>query len=195
MTLNYKKVLVNGYSDVLLYILSNASRQGIPLTLYILESRPSCNGHLMFEQLKKLGFDCKIVVDCSVGCALEMVDYVISGAAAVTENGGIINKIGTYTLSMCANVLKKPVYVFTENFKFFRTFAISQKDIPAEANLSNEFGVCTNNLGVTLKLKDEEVFSPSCDFTPNNLITYIVSDSRIFKTSCVSDEFLQLFNL
>jgi translation initiation factor eIF-2B subunit alpha len=33
---------------------------------------------------------------------MEEVDMVLSGAEAVVENGGIINRVGTYTTAICA---------------------------------------------------------------------------------------------
>ena len=195
MTSSNQKILVKGHSELLKYILVKASQRGTPLTLYILETRPQCDGYRMFDELQKLNIQCKLVVDSAIGVILEDVDYVISGAEAVTENGGVINKIGTYTLAICANAMKKPVYVFAENYKFLRTFVINQSDIPKDANLRDEFTPCQIPGVPNLRFKKEDVVCPSCDFTPNNLISFIVSDSRIFKTSCVSDEFLQLFNL
>ena len=62
----------------------------------------------------------------------EDCDYVLIGAEAVVENGGVINRIGTYTLSLCAHALKKSVYAVAENFKFYRSFPLRQKDLPEE---------------------------------------------------------------
>jgi translation initiation factor eIF-2B subunit alpha len=45
---------------------------------------------------------------------------VLVGAEAVAENGGIINRAGTYTTALCAKALRKPFYVFAESFKFAR---------------------------------------------------------------------------
>ena len=49
----------------------------------------------------------------------------IVGAEAVVENGGIINRIGTYTVALCAKQLKKPFYVFSESHKFSRMYPLS----------------------------------------------------------------------
>ena len=54
------------------------------------------------------------------GYALEECDMVLMGAEAVAENGGIINRAGTYTTALCAKALSKPFYVFAESFKFAR---------------------------------------------------------------------------
>ena len=55
---------------------------------------------------------------------------VLMGAEAVAENGGIINRAGTYTTALCAKALSKPFYVFAESFKFARElFPLAQQDL------------------------------------------------------------------
>lgn len=180
---------------MLKYIIVEASKLNTPLTLYIVETRPECEGYRMFSELQQLGIKCKLVVDSAVAVVLHQVDYVISGAEAITENGGVINKLGTYNMALCAHALMKPVYVFAENYKFLRTFVISQKDIPMIEHMASEFEVCSNSPFKDFTFIPEDIVCPNCDFTPSDLISFIISDSRIFKTSCVSDEFIQLFNL
>ena len=53
----------------------------------------------------------KLILDSGIALALEDADFVLDGAEAVVENGGIINKLGTYTTSLCAKSLNKPFYV------------------------------------------------------------------------------------
>ena len=65
-----------------------------------------------------------ILVDSAMGFILEQVDFVLTGAELVTENGGIINRIGTYSLALCANSLETPLYVLAENYKFSRVFPL-----------------------------------------------------------------------
>ena len=52
------------------------------------------------------------------------------GAEGVVESGGIINKIGTATITMCAKMLNKPVYVAAESFKFVRMYPLNNSDVP-----------------------------------------------------------------
>lgn len=149
----------------------------------------------MFKELRALGIHCQLVVDGAIGLVLEKVDYVVTGAKVVTENGGVVNSLGTYTLAICANAMKKPVYAFAENYKFMRTFVINQKEIPKDNGRTLPFPVCSGEGMDEVELAPEDVFGAPNDFTPSDLIAYIVSDSRIFKSSGVSDEFLQTFNL
>ena len=45
------------------------------------------------------------------------VDMVLVGAEGVVENGGVINKLGTYQLSLCAHAHGIPFYVAAESYK------------------------------------------------------------------------------
>ena len=63
---------------------------------------------------------------------MEKIDFVLLGAEGVVESGGIINKIGTTTISLCAKMLNKPVYVAVESFKFVRFYPLKNCDIPDE---------------------------------------------------------------
>lgn len=175
------------------YVISEAQKNGIRLYVYILETRPDCDGYLMYKELSKAHVKCYVVPDSAVGVILEKVDYVLTGAELVTENGGIINRLGTYTLALCAKALEKPLYVLAENFKFSRTFPLSQNDLPDEVLRVEKFKTCENVWGI--RNEDVAFTSPKCDLTPSNLISFIVSDSRIFKPTAISDEMLQLFNL
>ena len=61
---------------------------------------------------------------------MERVDLVVVGAEGVMENGGIINKVGTYGMAIAAKELGKPFYVAVESFKFARLFPLNQSDLP-----------------------------------------------------------------
>jgi len=60
---------------------------------------------------------------------MDQVDMVLVGAEGVMENGGIVNKTGTYQISIVARALNKPVYVAVESYKFARMYPLTQRDI------------------------------------------------------------------
>ncbi len=55
------------------------------------------------------------------------VDMVLVGAEGVVENGGVINKLGTYQIALCASALGKPFYVAAESYKFARLYPLNQQ--------------------------------------------------------------------
>ena len=48
----------------------------------------------------------------------------------MVENGGIVNKVGTYQMAIVAKAWKKPFYVAAESYKFARLFPLNQSDLP-----------------------------------------------------------------
>jgi len=55
---------------------------------------------------------------------MSKVDFVCVGCEAVMANGGIINKIGTYSVALIAQHFQKPFYCFCESFKFLEDFPL-----------------------------------------------------------------------
>ena len=45
------------------------------------------------------------------------VDLVLLGAEGVVENGGVINKLGTYQIALAAAAHNTPFYVAAESYK------------------------------------------------------------------------------
>lgn len=86
----------------------------------------------MYADLKSAGIDCTLILDTAVGYVMEKVDFVMVGAEAVVESGGIINRIGSFTMGICAREMKKPFYVLAESFKFTRLYPLNQRDLPDE---------------------------------------------------------------
>lgn len=72
------------------------------MQIYIPECRPKSEGLETYKQLTEIGYPCKLIFDSAIGQAMEEVDMVLTGAEAVVENGGIINRVGTYTTAICA---------------------------------------------------------------------------------------------
>jgi translation initiation factor eIF-2B subunit alpha len=90
----------------------------------------------MADDLKKSNINCTVILDAAMGLIMERVDFVLLGAEGVVESGGIINKVGTAALCLCAKMLNKPVYVAVESFKFVRFYPLNNLDVP------DEFKVC-----------------------------------------------------
>ena len=93
----------------------------------------------MANDLKKIGINATVILDAAAGAIMEKIDFVLLGAEGVVENGGIINKIGTSTISLCAKMHNKPVYVAVESFKFVRFYPLNNRDIPDEFKVSEPF--------------------------------------------------------
>lgn len=73
-------------------------------------------------------------MDASIGIYMEKVDMVMVGAEGVCASGGILNKVGTYPLAICARAVNKPFYVVAESYKFIRLYPLKQSDVPSSSN-------------------------------------------------------------
>lgn len=188
-------VMVLGHSRVATATLLNASRQGKRFTVIIPEARPDVEGYKSAKQLRDAGVPVTLIVDSAVAHVMSRVDFVLSGAEAVVENGGIINKIGTYQVAIVANAHKKPFYVAAESFKFVRKFPLNQDDISGE----NEFDYINPP---EYNFIDEErdqlegvtIMNSTSDFTPPRYITLLFTDLGILTPSAISDELIRLYS-
>ena len=54
------------------------------------------------------GIPTTVILDAAVSKYMEFVDLCLCGAEGVMENGGIVNKLGTFQIAMVAKAMKKP---------------------------------------------------------------------------------------
>merc|ERR1719232_1567600 len=178
------RILVHSRSRTVLATLKEAHQMKKRLFVYITECASNDSGRKMKKDLELIGIPCTLVLDSSVGYILEQVDLVMLGAEGVVESGGIINKIGTYTIALCAKMLNKPVYVMCESFKFVRLYPLNQQDLP------DEFKFHASTISKTKDLSHEH---PLVDYTPPSLLTLLYTDLGILTPSAVSDELIKLY--
>ena len=122
-------VMVLGCSSVMLNLLETAASKGKFFTVIVAESKPGTEGLRMYKALERANIQVTMILDAQVAHKLEEVDMVLTGAEAVVESGGIINKVGTYQMTLLAGVKGKPVYVAAESYKFARLYPLHQRDL------------------------------------------------------------------
>ncbi|XP_018366753.1 PREDICTED: translation initiation factor eIF-2B subunit alpha isoform X1 [Trachymyrmex cornetzi] len=176
-------ILTHSKSRVVLQAMKEAAASNKIFEVYVTSTSPDNNGEEMCQSLTKLGISCTVILDSAVGYVMEHIDMVMVGAEGVAESGGVINKIGTYTMAICAKEVKKPFYVLTESFKFSRIYPLNQVDLP------NEFKY-TYSVLLTKNLKKEH---PLVDYTPPHYISLLFTDLGILTPSAVSDELIKLY--
>ncbi|PNF23221.1 Translation initiation factor eIF-2B subunit alpha [Cryptotermes secundus] len=176
------RVLIHSKSRVVLHAMKEAARANKRFEVYVTMSSPDNSGLEMCRLLEEENIPCTVILDSAVGYVMEQVDMVMAGAEGVVESGGIINKVGSYTMAICAREMKKPFYVLTESFKFVRLYPLNQRDLP------NEFKYTSSKLG-----KDLTKEHPLVDYTPPSYITLLFTDLGILTPSAVSDELIKLY--
>jgi translation initiation factor eIF-2B subunit alpha len=159
------RILAHGFSRCVLAVLLAAAAEKKRLFVFITESHPNATG---YDLQKELQYDDRIQVtmisDTAVASIMHKIDLIFLGAEAVVENGGIINKIGSYGISIIAKEMTKPLYVAAESYKFTRFYPLSQSDFASEHH----------------------------DYTPPSYITLLITDLGVLMPSAVSDELIKL---
>mmetsp|Transcript_6201 Transcript_6201/g.13519 ORF Transcript_6201/g.13519 Transcript_6201/m.13519 type:complete len:327 (+) Transcript_6201:160-1140(+) len=182
---NNAVVLTHGYSRVVLSMLARAMSAGIHFSVIVTEGRPDAKGIETARALDNLQIPVTLVLDSAVGYVMERADMVLVGAEAVVENGGIVNKLGTYQMAVCAKACNRPFYVAAESYKFARLYPLTQKDLPEEKKPSD--------LGPLLPHR-VMIDNPSRDYTPPTYISLLVTDLGVLTPAAVSDELIQLYS-
>ncbi|NXT33619.1 EI2BA factor, partial [Pelecanoides urinatrix] len=184
------RILTHAYSRVVLRVLEAAVESKKRFSVYVTESQPDQAGQVlinlqkMAKALRELNIPVTVILDAAVGYIMEKVDLVLVGAEGVVESGGIINKIGTNQIAVCAKAQNKPFYVVAESFKFVRLFPLNQQDVP------DKFKYKADTLKTSQNLTDEH---PWIDYTSPSLITLLFTDLGVLTPSAVSDELIKLY--
>lgn len=177
-------ILIHSRSRVVMQLLKAAMDAKKRFTVYVTESLPDRSGYQMHNDLTDLGIPTIVILDAAVAYIMEKVDMVLIGAEGVVESGGIINKVGTYTMALSAKEMNKPVYVVAESFKFARLYPLNQEDVP------NQFKYQASKLSSDVDLTREH---PMVDYTPPGYLTLLFTDLGVLTPSAVSDELIKLY--
>ncbi|EPZ36205.1 translation initiation factor eIF-2B subunit alpha [Rozella allomycis CSF55] len=186
-------ILIHSYSRVVTLVLLKAAAANKRFTVYVTEARPGCSGISSAEILRKAGIPVKVILDSAVGYYMESIDMVLVGAEGFVENGGLINQIGTYLISVMAKAANKPFYAVAESFKFVRLFPLSQSELSTGTPTSLSYRTFSNQMMNDPIIKKEDLASPLLDYTPPAYITLLFTDIGVLTPSGVSDELIKLY--
>ncbi|CAF0816856.1 unnamed protein product [Didymodactylos carnosus] len=178
-------ILTHSYSRVVLALLKYSSKF-CRFRVFITESSPDKSGLRMRDELEQLGIPSICILDACVAYIMEQVNFVLVGAEAVVESGGIINKIGTFNMAVLAKEMNKPFYVASESFKFVRYYPLNNRDLP---DLFKYKASTIARLGG----KNLETEHPLVDYTLPSYITLLFTDIGTLTPSAVSDELIKLY--
>lgn len=181
-----KVILVHGFSRVVLKVLKHAKETGANFRCIVTESRPDNAGYQMARELDSLSIPVSFIMDSAAAHMMLQAHFVLVGAEAVVENGGIINKIGTYQIAMVAKALRRPVYVAAESYKFARLFPLTQSDMPETQQPVLQ--PLVSDVPASLNISN-----PALDYTPPEYISMLFTDLGILTPSAVSDELIKLY--
>eukprot|EP01080_Neovahlkampfia_damariscottae_P002645 gene2645-3842_t len=186
-------IMTHGYSKSVISIFLNAAKKGRRFKVVVTEGRPHSLGYKTANLLSKAGIPVTLIADSSVAHRINTVDFVLSGAEGVVENGGIIDSIGTYQMAIVAKAHKKNFYVASESFKFTRLYPLTQFDVE-QYGMKKESSLQSIEKEIKGKLEKEvELSFSQIDYTPPDFVTLLFTDLGIFTPSAVSDELIKLY--
>jgi len=105
------------------------------------------------------------------------VNLIIVGADRIARNGDVVNKIGTYSLSVLARENKVPFYVVAP-ISTIDVSLRSGKEIPIEERDHKEI---THILGKQIAPAGVKVFNPAFDLTPHGYVEAIITEKGIIR--------------
>ncbi len=146
-----------------------AHAAGLPVHVWVSETRPRNQGLLTAWELAEAGVPHTLIADNAAGLLLMQgkVDLVIVGADRIAANGDTANKVGTYLKALAARAHGVPFYVAAP-LSTIDFACASGAQIPIEERAAEELGA-----GAV------PVANPAFDVTPAALISGIISERGI----------------
>jgi methylthioribose-1-phosphate isomerase len=147
---------------------------GVPVHVWVDETRPRNQGLLTAWELGQHGVPHTVVVDSAGGHLMRLgkVDLCLVGTDRVAANGDVANKIGTYLKALAARDNGVPFYVAAPESSI--DWALPSGDrIPIEERGADELGLPP---GVPAA-------NPAFDVTPSRLVTALVTERGVGASS------------
>lgn len=168
-----------GYGTAL-GVIRSARREGRLARVYATETRPRLQGaRLTTWECTQEGIPVTLITDSMAAhCfAQGLIDAVIVGADRIAANGDTANKIGTYSLALCAKAHNIPFFVAapiaTVDFDLSDGTQIQiEQRHPSEIYQIGETVICPPGV---------EFYNPAFDVTPAQLISAIITERGAVK--------------
>ena len=164
-------------------IIQKAHAQGKKIHIYVDETRPLLQGgRLTTWELQKLKIPFTLISDNMAAhlMSLKKITKAFVGSDRIAINGDFANKIGTYSVAVNCHYHKIPFYVAAP-YTTVDSDCLTGAEIPIEQRKPSEvLGVEGYFGSVKWALPETQVYNPSFDVTPANLVSAWVLDRGIF---------------
>jgi methylthioribose-1-phosphate isomerase len=168
-----------------------AHEAGIPIHVWVDETRPRNQGLLTAWELAGAGVPHTLVTDNAGGHLMQrgMVDLVIVGADRVTRRGDVCNKIGTYLKAVAARENNVPFYAAVPLPTVDWGIEDALKEIPIEERGEDEVRVVRglDDAGkfthVNIAPKSTRVANPAFDVTPARYVTGLITEKGVVRAT------------
>ncbi|KAG5916508.1 hypothetical protein E4U42_007616 [Claviceps africana] len=182
-----KCVLTHGASRCVTRLLARAAEnlEGKFRVIYVRSEAHAQESDDVVRKLRQMGIPVAEIPEAAVAHVmwlLRQVSMVIVGAEAVTSNGGIISRLGTFQLARLASDRKIPFYVAAETHKFARKFPWDQRDLGFQQQL--------------LDFRTDAASNPpqdAVDYTTPDLITNLITENGVHLPIYVVEQLLDIY--
>ena len=171
-----KILTICNVSGELVVLAEELKRQGQYVEFYISETRPYLQGsRLTAWELNQAGFKAHLFSDMQSASVFlkNNISAVIVGSDRSTQNGDIINKIGTYSLAVLARHFNVPFFALAQPPGKTRSI----KDIHIEFRPPEELLKFNNKF---IAPKNQKALYPSFDITPADYVTKLICFDGVF---------------
>ena len=147
---------------------------GIPLHVWVDETRPPNQGYLTAWELGQHGVPHTVIVDNAGGLLMRQgkVDACIVGTDRTTRTGDVANKIGTYLKALAAHDNGIPFYV-----------AAPSSSIDWETRDGMRIVIEERDPGEVHSLPGVAAHNPGFDVTPARLVTALITERGVCPAS------------
>jgi methylthioribose-1-phosphate isomerase len=161
-----------------------AHRAGLPVHVWVDETRPRNQGALTLWELMSEGVPCTLVTDNAGGHLMQhgMVDLCIVGSDRTTARGDAANKVGTYLKALAAHDNGVPFHVALPGSTIDWRMQDGRAEIPIEQRAAEEIteasGPTPDGGRATVRLHPEgcAVANYGFDVTPARLVTSLITE-------------------
>jgi methylthioribose-1-phosphate isomerase len=168
-----------------------AHEAGIPIHVWVDETRPRNQGLLTAWELAGAGVPHTLVTDNAGGHLMQrgMVDLVMVGADRVTRRGDVCNKIGTYLKAVAARENGVPFYAAVPLPTIDWGIEDALREIPIEERNEDEVRIVRglDDAGrvahVHIAPKAVRVANPAFDVTPAKYVTGLITEKGVIRAT------------
>jgi methylthioribose-1-phosphate isomerase len=188
---NVARVLTHcNVSGELVEIARYCREMGKEFAVIATETRPFLQGtRLTSWELSQAGVPVSLIPDCAVAqvMAKGKIDAVLVGSDRCTQNGDIINKVGTYPLALTAKAYGIPFFALVQDpGALMRAEDVTIEERPAHEVLTFQGQPLISSGGDRLAGR-----YPAFDVTPAALIRHLIGFDGLFTPESFREKYLQ----
>jgi methylthioribose-1-phosphate isomerase len=168
-----------------------AHRAGLPVHVWVDETRPRNQGALTVWELTAEGVPCTLITDNAGGHLMQhgRVDLCLVGSDRTTARGDVANKIGTYLKALAAFDNGVPFHVALPSSTIDWRMLDGRAEIPIEQRAADEIthaaGPTREGARATVRLAPEGCAAANFGFdvTPARLVSSLITERGICPAS------------